>query len=299
MKKLLTRSPITAFFVLAFAGTWLPVLPLVLSQNGLRLYWLEASELVFGLPFIFGTFTGPTLAALLVTWALEGRQGLVLFLRRYGQWRVGLRWFLLVVFAYPLLYLLASTVLLGASPWQNLLHEWPRFFTAYLPGLLVFPALITWGEEPGWRGFALTRMQPIYGPLKSSLSLGFLHALWHLPIFLMTSGPVASGPFNPRVFAFNTLAIMLVTVLWTFVFNRAGGSILIAVLLHASSNATPALIMPLVPATMLGNLSLVSTAIYALLVLAVVLLTRGRLGYSEPLRTPEMPSQPKQAVIHA
>lgn len=296
MNQVLSRNPIVAYLVLAFAGTWLPVLPLVLSQNGLGLYYLKAPEWVFALPFILGTYTGPTLAAILVTWALEGKPGLKTFFGRYVLWRVGFRWYLLVVLAYPLLYLLAATLVMGATPWQNLLYKWPAFFTAYLPALLIFPAFITWGEEPGWRGFALTRMQPLYGPLKASLIVGFLHSLWHLPLFLMTKGPVAAGPFDLAAFAQNTFAILLVTILWTWVFNNAKGSILIAVLLHASSNATSAFILPLSPGLPLQVMSLVSLAIYAALALLVVVLTKGRLGYADDSPRPQDSVQQKPVL---
>lgn len=298
MKSYVVRHPITAFFVLAFAGSWLLLSPIVLSQNGLGLFTFTVPFGVFALLFILATYMGPTLAAFVVTGTLEGKAGIKVLLRRYVQWRVGLRWYLLAVFGYPLLSLITMSFFLGAEPWVYLTREWPKFFTAYLPALLIFPALITWGEEPGWRGFALTQMQPLFGPIKSSLILGFLHSLWHLPIFLIVAGPVAAGPFNLVGFMQNTVSIMLITILWTWVFNNARGSILIAVLLHASLNATPNL-LPTIPDAALSTATVVGLVVNLILVMLVIVLTKGRHGYQKnPADADKTPQQPGQALAN-
>lgn len=277
MKQWITRNPIVSYFVLAFAGTWTFLAPMVFSQNGFGWLPFSVPDPLFALFFILGTFAGPTLAAFWITWVLEGQAGMKALFRRYGQWRVGLRWYLAVLLAYPILNLLAVSLWFGAAPLQSLSQNWVSVLSAYLTAILIFPALITWGEEPGWRGFALTRMQPIYGPLKASLILGFVHSLWHLPIFLMIKGPIAAGPFDLAGFATNTLSIMLVTVLWTWVFNSARGSILIAVLIHASLNASQNMI-PMVN-QLPPQATWVGVAINASLALLLLVLTRGRLGY--------------------
>jgi uncharacterized protein len=227
-----------------------------------------------------------------VTGVLEGRAGIKAFLRRYVQWRVGLRWYLIALFGYLVVSLVAMTFILGAEPWFHVAREWPKLLTTFLPAVLIFPALITWGEEPGWRGFALTRMQPLYGPIKSSLILGFLHSLWHLPIFLITSGPVAFGPFNLMAFVQNTVSIMLITIVWTWLFNNAKGSILIAVLMHAAFNATGGL-LPAIPEAALQTATVVGLVVNTVLVGLVILLTRGRLGYkrSPSVSTPQRPER--------
>jgi membrane protease YdiL (CAAX protease family) len=273
----LVKHPVIAFFVLVFAFTWLLNLPMVLGKDGLGIFNYSVPLPLYVVLFILGAY-GPSFAAILITAALEGRQGLGRFFRRYGQWRFGLRWYLFAVFAFPIIYLAAACFWLGLEPLQTVLAQWPAFFTVYLPALLIFPAFITWGEEPGWRGFDLTRMQPRYGALLATLVIGLMHGLWHLPIFLLVNGPVASGPFNLTNFMVNTLAIMAVSFIFTWGFNHARGSILMAVLLHASFNAAQAYIGGLVtpyPA------EASSTAIGICVALALVLLVapRGRLAY--------------------
>ena len=205
-----------------------------------------------------------------------GKSGVRQFLRRYVQWRVGLLWYLVVLSGYPVVYLLVTSIFLGAAPITALLHNWPLLFTSYLPAILLFPGIITLGEEPGWRGFALPRLQQAYGPFIGSLILGALHGLWHLPIFLIAS--FGNGPFvSPLPYLINVLQIMVITLIWTWIFNKARGSILIAFLNHSAFNACCALFNILVPALLLGG----RAPFYALAIVAllVIILTRGRLGY--------------------
>jgi uncharacterized protein len=203
---------------------------------------------LFVILFILGVYVGPTLSAFIVTNALEGKEGRQKPLRRYGQWRVGWISYMLAIFAFPLIYLIAGSIVLGGVPLAEMRANWATFFSAYLIAVLIFPAFITWGEEPGWRGFAQTRMQEYYHHLLASVVVGFLHGLWHLPVFLLVSGPIPLGPFDLQEFALNTAITIATEILFAWVFNYARGSIiLIAVLLHASLNATPAWMSALLP----------------------------------------------------
>lgn len=278
LKKQFAQHPIITFFVLSFAGTWLCFAPMVLGQEGLGLLPYHLPLPVYISLFLAGTFMGPTLAAFVLTAALEGKAGIRQFTGRFGQWRVGLPWYLSFLVGFPLLYLLAATLWMGTAPWQALFYEGGSLFSVYLPALLIFPALINWGEEAGWRGFAHTRLQRRYGALAASLLVGFLHGVWHLPIFLLVEGPPALGPFDLGEFSLNVISIMLLTIVWTWIFNGAKQSILIASLTHATFNAAQAWTATLLPdqPQPVGHTALVLIALWALL---VILLTKGRLGY--------------------
>jgi membrane protease YdiL (CAAX protease family) len=84
-------------------------------------------------------------------------------------------------------------------------------------------------EELGWRGYALRRLQTRMGALASSVVIGVVWALWHLPLFYMigTSQSEANAPF--LAFA---LAVVSTSVLYTWLSNNTGGSIFSAVFLH-------------------------------------------------------------------
>jgi membrane protease YdiL (CAAX protease family) len=296
LRNYLAKHPFIAFFAITFAGTWLFFAPMVLGQDGLGLFSYSVPFGLYVLLFLTASFSGPTVAAIVVTYALEGKQGVWQFLRRYAQWRVGVQWYLLFLIGFPAIYLVAASIWMGGEPWQALLQQWQAIFTVYLPAVLIFPALINWGEEAGWRGFAQTRMQAHYGPLATSLLVGFLHGIWHLPIFLLVVGPPAAGPFELGEFLMNTAYIMTLTIVWTWLFNGSQQSILIASLTHAAFNATQALMGALLPnqPEQVGNSALL---IFAAIAVLLIVLTKGQLGYTRvpkaqsPTRVQELPTE--------
>ena len=133
------------------------------------------------------------------------------------------------------------------------------------------------GEEPGWRGFALPRLQPLHGPLVGSIILGILWALWHLPLFW--SG-VWTPPTIPNIVMF-ILMITALTIIMTWVFNNAKGSLLITMLMHASFNTfADHIVVPAFPAAILNEYPLLPELIgFGLGAVVIVALTRGRLSY--------------------
>jgi membrane protease YdiL (CAAX protease family) len=278
LKQVIIRHPLVAYFGLAFAGTWGVQLPMLLSRDGLGLLPHTVPMLPFMLLFLLSTYAGPALAAFVITATESGRTGVRAFLCRFVRWRVGLRWWLLVLGGYPLLHVLAATVFMGTAPLQAVATKWPLFFTSYLPTLLLIQGTTQWAEEPGWRGFALPRLQARFGPVPGSLLLGLLHGLWHLPVFTYIGGPVPLGPFDLPTFALNTALIALMTIVWTWVYNNTGGSILLAVLLHSSFNASGPLIEKLIPAYPDAAGYLLQIA-YVVISLLLIIVTKGRLGY--------------------
>jgi uncharacterized protein len=278
LKNVLQAHPLISFFVLAFAGTWLLDAPMVLGQDGLGVLPFKVPVPVYVVLFLLSAYSGPTLAALLTTHATEGKIGIKAFFRRYTMWRVGVGWYFIALLGYPLLYVIVGTIWLGPVALQTIAAHWTAFFFVCLPGVLILPGIITWGEEAGWRGFGLTHMQAGYGALKASLVVGFLHGIWHLPAFLLVNGPVANGPFNLYRFALSTGIIMAVTVIWTWVFNNARQSILIAVLIHASSDAVQPLMRIWIP-NFPKPASYTVLAVYLLISLILIVVTRGKLSY--------------------
>lgn len=203
------RHPLIAFFVLTYALSWaaIPV-------------W--ASGFYPNPVFSFGPF----LAALIVPGLTWGKSGIGGLLRSMVRWRVGLRWYAVVLL--PAALAVAATVLnvlLGAqTPSSAELGGWtgllPSFFF-----ILLIPGLGGAWEEPGFRGYALPRLQVGRSALLASLVLGALWALWHLP--LMVVGQVHYS---------DIVLVFAAAIVSTWLFNNANGSVLILMLFHAMNN---------------------------------------------------------------
>jgi membrane protease YdiL (CAAX protease family) len=270
-----TRHPLVFFFLIAFVAAWLVWAPVVLSATGTGLLNFTIPPPVAAGIIAAGTFA-PTLAAFVMSAVTEGRAGIHSLLRRYVLWRVNFRWYLFVLLAIPASEVLGAIVLPGVlashqSLTLSLLLSYPvaLALTFILGGPL--------GEEPGWRGFALPRLQLLRGPLAGSITLGILWASWHLPLFW-------SGVWTPLTIPNIVMFIAMITaltVIMTWVFNNAKGSLLITMLMHASFNTfADKVVVPLFPAPILNEYPLLPALIgFGIVALLVVAFTRGRLSY--------------------
>jgi membrane protease YdiL (CAAX protease family) len=210
---LVRRYPLIAFFVLAFALSWW----------AWPLYYVDLSpNPIIGF--------GPFLAALIVLALTEGRSGVVGLLRRMVRWRVGLRWYA-VALLLPIVVTLTAAVLnvflLGAERTSSAaeLGGLSSFLQMFFLWLLIPGLAGTW-EEPGFRGYALPRLQVERSALLASLILGVLWALWHSP-FVATGEDIWVDAF-------------LFSIIWSpvyaWLFNNANGSVLIVMLFHNMNN---------------------------------------------------------------
>jgi membrane protease YdiL (CAAX protease family) len=278
----LARHPLTFFFVLAFALAWLCEIPAALSKAGLGLLPFRPSLDQLDMIVILASFAGPTLAALTLTGALEGRAGVVRLLKRYVQWRAGIQWYLLALFGMPLIAVLAASAFLGAAPLTGLLHQWPLLLTLYVPYTLTI-GLILGGplaEEPGWRGFALPHLQRRYGAVGASLILGVLWGLWHLPLFMI---PALDGSHdvgaNVMALVGFMVAIVAFTIIMTWVYNNTAGSLLIVMVLHSARNGVVLLERQIFPAFLHSPERYWALALgFAICALLLIIFTRAALS---------------------
>ena len=221
------------FFVLTYVISWLLWLPSVLRSNGI----VELPEIV-GLAGMFAVL-GPTIAGFILIGKESGRVGMGQMLRRAFASGFSMRWWLPTLFLMPVIGLLtaATMTLLGAETpaWTA-----PTLITALVTALTIL--FIGGGlEEFGWRGYALDRMQDGGNALIASLVLGFFWGMWHLPLFFMEGKTQAEAAIPVWEFV---LQIMVLSVLFTWLYNNTGGSLLVAILFHTIGNTTAALLPP-------------------------------------------------------
>lgn len=277
-KSFTNRFPLITFFLLAFAGTWLVISPLVFDSLG----WIDIPDALGIILFILSTFTGPFFAAFYVTGKLEGKEGKKNLWRRIFQIRAGLIWYATTLFIFLLIWLAAYSLLYRGAPLAALIANPALLVTVFLPNVLAGLLIPSLGEEPGWRGFALPRLQKNFGPVLGTLILGILHGVWHLPALFT---PLL-GPFSWDGFLTFVLTAAAGTFIYTWVFNNTRGSVWIAMLLHASSNAASNLVGSLIPegVELTGwqialNDGWLNVIAFGLVVVLLVIFTRGRLGY--------------------
>jgi membrane protease YdiL (CAAX protease family) len=148
-------------------------------------------------------------------------------------------------------------------------------------------------EEPGWRDFALPRLQSRFGAVRGTVVLGLLWGGWHLPLFLTEWGGWPNVSWVSPVL-FVTCCVPLSLVM-TWVFNRTRQSLPIVMVLHAGINATYSLVWPAVFPTLDINRDSLAVQLIASTAVAVILIvaTRGRLG----LRTSA--PEPEPVLAHA
>jgi uncharacterized protein len=274
-ESLLARYPLTFYFLIAYTFAWLVWVPLALSEDGAGV--LSYRSPVGASASIAIASFGPFFSAFIMTGIIEGREGIGRLLRRCVLWRVELRWYLFTLIGLPMILVLGVIVLPGA------MASFKGFasLVASLPGLILIVYVLFHGpvgEEPGWRGFALPRLQRLYGPLVGSLILGPLWALWHLPLFWVPAWNFPPTLVNIGMFV---IASIPFTIIMTWVFNNTKGSVLIAILLHGTFDMTFVILNQLFTAPIVTDYGstvpiLIGCGAAALLMIA---LTRGRLGY--------------------
>lgn len=224
------KHALVVYFILAYAVTWSIHIPLALTLHGL---------IAVRIPMVIhylGAF-GPMIAALIVTALVGGWAGIRSLLSRLFKWRVGAGYYTFAVLTPVALFILAvlvNRVVSGAWSDLSLLGE-----ADYLPFLSPLGGLMLWfltyglGEETGWRGFALPHLQRKYSAATATLILAFIWAFWHIPAFFYRDTYVEMGPLGFPIFL---ISITFATMVFTWLYNSTGGSLLLVILFHAFFN---------------------------------------------------------------
>jgi uncharacterized protein len=267
MSRRIRSHPLVAYFVLAYAFTWVPVaIVLVALQLGL----VASSSPVVGVTSRLISF-GPAIAAVIATAAVGGRAAVGQLLRKLVQWRVGIQWYLVALFGIPIALLAGSIVLFRGAPLTASAGQWQTVILLYLPTVLLAAITIGVGEETGWRGFALPRLQSRHGALVATLILGVLWGLWHLPNVLFFHW----GSQTLALFLAETLTDAFIL---TWVYNNSRGSLLPVVILHAAQDKSFGMLAVLMPNVPTDQLYVLYIVIDFVLLLAIVIYTKGTLS---------------------
>jgi membrane protease YdiL (CAAX protease family) len=259
MTQFLKRHSLLSGIVLMFLYTW----TIDLSNSGVLPFKTPFPvALTLGWGFIF--------VSLLMTGLTLGKGEMVKLFKRYFIWRVDWKWWMVALLLLPALRFAAVLV----TSWLTrvptdfthpLIHDVVPLDAPLLA--LVVPwilfEILTNGEEIGWRGYVLPRLQATYNALVSSLIVGVIWSVWHLPKFFGT------GLSGERSFFWFTVAHLALAVLYTWLYNNSRGSLLLVVLFHATAN-TAGMFLPVqfaIPGGIVQNVEIVLYVIAAVVVI--------------------------------
>jgi len=223
------RHPVAAFYVLAFAITWLGWIPQALHGYGL---------ISFDSPLLnFIGSGGPTFAAVIVILLIKEKGGLRQLFGALLKLRVSFVWY---VFVFVFWFVLDAIALgigvvfgqrfppLSQFGWIGL---FPIFFTVLLSNV--------W-EEIGWRGFALPRLQRSFSNMKIFFIMGLLWWLWHLPLLLNPNAAMSRLPWYGVI-----ISLLSSTVIYTWLYERTNRSLFFVSVFHAMSNTVAFVLLQL------------------------------------------------------
>lgn len=206
------RHSILCFVLLVYVLSWWPWL------------WYRADPAAVDAPIL--PF-GPFLAAIIMLVAVGRWPAVKGWLAGIVRWRLGVRWYALVLLLPPALTAAAFglNLLSGAhASYEGNQPDWgdlgARFVVIFL--------WIGLGEEPAWRGYLLPRLLARRTALVASLLVGILHAIWHAPLFGVEYDLHTIWPWGLSVFSF---AIVI-----TWIWLHTSQSLLLPMLMHASNN---------------------------------------------------------------
>lgn len=225
MSAFVKKHPALSFFVLAVV---LGATPLALADAGL-------------IPIKFTQLgaLSSSLAGVVLAAVAGGKGGVRELLRRGLVWRVGFGWW-----GFALLF---TAVLAPATLWLGSLVggvqvDWGALGPIWrvVPMLFVLILLAGVGEEFGWRGFLVPRLQARHNALMSSLMIGVLHSLWHVPLFLVDGTAQSQWAQDVGLLpAFLGYSVFVTAwaIQHTWVFNNTKGSVLLVAVVHGAGNA--------------------------------------------------------------
>jgi membrane protease YdiL (CAAX protease family) len=236
-----TRSKLAApwiYFIATFIWTWLFWGVAVATGS-------TVETAAGGIPMLLGVM-GPMVTGIAFTYLTRDAAGRRDYWKRVIDFkRIPGKWYLVIFLFVPVLNILAALldVVTGGSgaTWgeaaQNMLTNPSSIVLS-----LLFSSLIPFIEELGWRGYVLDRLQEKQSALMSSLILGVIWSVWHLPLFFVQGTYQAGLGVGTLAFWLFILGVLPLSLPFTWIYNNTSRSTLAVILFHSMVNFTGELI---------------------------------------------------------
>ena len=221
------------YILLAYAWSWAWWIPTVLFYRNTT----PTPNLMAGIvPILIGAY-GPTLSAITMTAVRDGWPGVKALLRKYLVWRADRGAYAVALLA-PMVVGFIAIALYGMQ--GNSVGAFEPSGALRIPLILV--AALPFGplaEELGWRGYLQPRLMARQSPAVTSVIIGAIWTLWHWPLYWAPAGTSISGePVTLLAVLYYLVQVTALAFLFTWVWMRSNGSVLLAVLLHLTFNAS-------------------------------------------------------------
>lgn len=227
-----------------------------IKSNAIATYYILALLLGGGVTFlvvldvlpsglIFIAASSASLSGIVITAITDGKKGLKRLFGRLLIWRVAIGWWLFAVLflgiTVPLGFILNP---LFGGEHMDLTNMQPMY--QIVPMMIMYFITAGLGEELGWTGFLMPRLQARYNALVSAIIRGALWGFWHFPLFLISglehriladfpySGWMMQKGFLIAMGGFIILNQIPWSIFYTWIFNNAKGSLLLVAAMHAS-----------------------------------------------------------------
>jgi uncharacterized protein len=278
--RIIARHPVVAFMLISLGlGLLAAAVPPI----------VQSEILPFGLPLHGVVMSlGAGLAAFLVTAALSGRAGVADLGRRIVRWRVSVRWYLIALLSVPVGATLISLMIYGPRALATPSGGWARALADVAAVFLLQLVLFQLAEETGFTGFLQHHWRDRYHPLKLTLYVALMWALWHVPDHFAVGGwGLEQLIAAPVVFAVELVSLFFARAIFVWFYNRTGSSVLLVAIFHASFDAAiNQLYDVVVPGSATASF-LIFSGVIVLFATAVIIATKGQLGRRAVARSVE------------
>jgi membrane protease YdiL (CAAX protease family) len=258
------------YFVVTFIWTWF--------FWGLAIALGASMETATGVILLFLGVIGPAVTGIAFSYLTRDRQGRRDYWKRVVDFkRIPVRWVLVILLFAPVVNVLAALLDVisggGGTTWGEAALNLLSSPLSIIPSI-IFSTLIPFLEELGWRGYVLDRLQDKWSALVSSLVLGVIWSLWHLPLFFVPGSYQAGLGVGTLSFWSFMIGIVPLSLLFTWIFNNTRRSTLAVILFHAMVNFSGELIALSVRADAISSLVWLVAAIGVAIIWGAGTLTR-------------------------